>query len=61
MQTREFPNVWADLESDAKALIADGEDAREVWAWAESEYDAHCAEAHGEMYGPGPAVFDGDW
>lgn len=61
MQTREFPNVWADLMESVDAAVAAGEPRSEVMAWAEDEYSAHCAEAHGEMYGPGPAVFDADW
>lgn len=56
--TRQFPNVWADLLEDVAAAVESGESRREVLAWAEEQYDSYCADACGEIYGPGPAVFD---
>lgn len=59
--TREFPNVWADLMESVEAAVAAGERRSEVLAWAEDEYSAHCAEAHGEMYGPPEPTWDAAW
>ena len=58
MGTREFPSVWADLMESVDAAVESGEPRSEVLEWAEDQYSQHCSEAHSEMYGPGPAVFD---
>ena len=58
MCEREFPNVWAGLMDSVDAAVESGEPRSEVLAWAEEQYSQHCSEAHSEMHGPGPAVFD---
>lgn len=54
----QFPNIWKELMEDVENLVASGEDRREVMYWAQSEYDSYCAQANGEIYGPGEPVWD---
>jgi hypothetical protein len=58
---RTYQWLWDRLMEDVDAAVEAGESRREVMEWAYAEYDAYALQANAEIYGPGPAVFDGDW
>lgn len=57
----QYQHVWDELMESVEAAVEAGESRKEVMEWAYAEYDSYVGQANAEIYGPGPAVFDGAW
>lgn len=57
----QYQHVWDELMESVEAAVEAGESRKEVMEWAYAEYDSYVDQANVEIYGPGPAVFDGAW